>query len=120
MHRSIPISSEIPVFRGLGFNSKAEFDAFVNTLNTQGYVPLHRFESFTTSRDFAEEISQHSKYRVVLIVKKHSRFADIGTVAEYFNHPTAKEREVLPQIRKTLKVLNIRPNGNFLEVEVEQ
>ena len=36
MHRSIPISSEIPVFRGLGFNSKAEFDAFVNTLKLKG------------------------------------------------------------------------------------
>ena len=120
VNRSIPIPSTTAVYRGLGFDSKNEFDNFVNTIKTQGYVPRYKFESFTTSRKFAQDISYNKPYRVVLIVKKHSRFADIGAVAEYFNSKTAKEAEVLPQIQKTLKVLKIRPNGIFLEVEVEQ
>lgn len=121
VRRTMPLPSDTPVYRGLHFDSKGDFDAFCAGVQDGAYVPLNTFESFTKDRKFANDISREHDFKVVLVVRKHSQFADISPIAEYFHAETAKEFEVIPQVRKNLKYIRtIKLTGNYFEAEVEQ
>ncbi|GEM_PF-1311685 len=121
VRRTIPMTSETPLYRGLHFDSKRDFDAFCAKVQNGSYMPLHTFESFTKDRKFADRISDKYNFKVVLVVRKHSQFADISPIAEYFHAETAKEFEAIPQVRKNLKyVRTIKLTENYFEAEVEQ